>query len=259
MRRRPARAQRPSGPGPYVESLLLEAIERRGDVRIVQSAELRVERGAKPVAVGQKLVGEAVRQRNALHGRGEPVAQLGVEGLAARAQEARAAGKAAAAIESDERRHAAPTREEFRGRRADRRVLDGDGRRAARGHVDRRGAMVRDRVMKRPHQRSAVHHGGCFGQVLANPNARRRRVDWLEIAAIILGGFGLQVPDVDGRRAAAEPHQDDCIGSRRGLLARGLGPEERGKTQTERTGGADLQEPATIRLHGSSLTHSTRR
>ena len=69
---------------------------------------------------------------------------------------------------------------------------------------------------------------GHLGQVLADLDAVGLGVDRLELAANALGGFGLEVPHVDGGRAAGEPDQDDGLGL--GALAPALrrpGPRAR--------------------------------
>ena len=69
------------------------------------------------------------------------------------------------------------------------------------------------------------------------------------MGADAFGGIGLEVPDVDGRGAAAQPDQDDGVGLGRrfgggafGGLRAGLEAEQLGQTQPQEAGRPDREE-----------------
>src|SRR5579884_4554373 len=86
-----------------------------------------------------------------------------------------------------------------------------------------------------------MHHLRCLGHQLADPDALGTRFDWLELAADVVGCVGLEIPDIDGRRAAGKPDHDDvarpslCFGAC--LQAKQIGQpqtEQAGSTETEK-------------------------
>ena len=82
-----------------------------------------------------------------------------------------------------------------------------------------------------------MHLLGDLGQMLADLHARRRGVDRLERAAVLLA-VGLQVPDVEVAGAAAHPEHDAAPVGLAELLGVGLERrEELDRRDAERRGG----------------------